>query len=542
MTTTTTPPDGPGSSDDEDPEWEVRARDPYSRDALPRLTDTEDEPLLGAELLALDAICQDTSRLYAKELRTLAPFWKDRDCDGGPDMIGEVEDVQVAVVERVDQDTAYRMIRDGHIATTQMPHMMARLESGELRASWMRDILRRTRPLTDDERHELDAQAATWDPGISHSTFTAHLRQAVASLIAARGEDPAQRAAARRQVRVEPSHEDDGLATLSMTGPAPDILAFGRRLDDAARAVQHAQRHALADGTPIPLDGAGEALLAGRPLTRAQLQFDLVLNSTFDTDRVDVPAPRFRLNVTIPAMTLMGRSDAPGILEGLMPIPADMARMLAADCPDWYRVLTDPADGVFLPLAADRYVPTRAMREHLRLRNPRCAVPGCEKSTVSGGEIDHIVEYDHEHPERGGQTEIANTHILCTRHHQLKTAGLIDPERIEDPGGEYGPAGDEGPPSGTDPPDPPTRPGTHPGRTRWDLGGDARVIADDDRDLIGPGMAIALRRAWDQYIRATTPCTRSGTAAEEGDAVPTDGQEAVPDEPSATPPEDPPPF
>src|SRR5699024_7381109 len=33
----------------------------------------------------------------------------------------------------------------------------------------------------------------------------------------------------------------------------------------------------------------------------------------------------------------------------------------------------------------------------------------------------------HTHPETGGTTEIPNLHPLCWRHHQMKTAGLLDP-------------------------------------------------------------------------------------------------------------------
>ena len=64
------------------------------------------------------------------------------------------------------------------------------------------------------------------------------------------------------------------------------------------------------------------------------------------------------------------------MLEGTIPIPPAMARELAGQSTTWYRVLTDPCTGAFLPLPAERYTPTRAMLEHLRLRSSTCAVPG----------------------------------------------------------------------------------------------------------------------------------------------------------------------
>src|SRR5699024_234663 len=83
--------------------------------------------------------------------------------------------------------------------------------------------------------------------------------------------------------------------------------------------------------------------------------------------------------------------------------------------------------GAFLPLPADRYVPTPELLEYLRLTFPVCAVPGCTRPTSWASQIDHIQEYHHTHPETGGTTEIPNLHPLCWRHHQMKTAGLLDP-------------------------------------------------------------------------------------------------------------------
>src|SRR5699024_12512692 len=62
-----------------------------------------------------------------------------------------------------------------------------------------------------------------------------------------------------------------------------------------------------------------------------------------------------------------------------------------------------------------------------RLVFPVCAVPGGYRPTSWASQIDHIQQYHHTHPENGGKTEIANLHPLCWRHHQMKTAGLLDP-------------------------------------------------------------------------------------------------------------------
>lgn len=37
--------------------------------------------------------------------------------------------------------------------------------------------------------------------------------------------------------------------------------------------------------------------------------------------------------------------------------------------------------------------------------------------------MDHVIPYDHQDPDRGGQTASDNIAALCTRHHRLKTHG-----------------------------------------------------------------------------------------------------------------------
>ena len=123
-----------------------------------------------------------------------------------------------------------------------------------------------------------------------------------------------------------------------------------------------------------------------------------------DIDPVRETSSTYRILVTVPATTLLGVDDAPAMLEGTTPIPAEQARQLAAGESTWQRILTDPITGAHLPVTAETYHPTAQMRLQLRLRHPVCAVPGCTRATVIAAEDDHIIEYDHDHPGKGGQT------------------------------------------------------------------------------------------------------------------------------------------
>jgi len=95
------------------------------------------------------------------------------------------------------------------------------------------------------------------------------------------------------------------------------------------------------------------------------------------------------INVTIDLPTLLNMAENPGQLSGYGPIPASLARELAADG-NWKRFITDPTSGEF---------------------------PGC-RYPAHRSDIDHVTPWDD-----GGKTTPENLGSLCRRHHRLKTHG-----------------------------------------------------------------------------------------------------------------------
>lgn len=71
-------------------------------------------------------------------------------------------------------------------------------------------------------------------------------------------------------------------------------------------------------------------------------------------------------------------------------------------------------------IAADSYTPSAQLRRHLIARDRTCRFPGCQ---VPGWncQIDHIQPFTTDLPS-WAQTIETNLHLLCRRHHQLKTA------------------------------------------------------------------------------------------------------------------------
>lgn len=489
------------------------------------------------ELQSLWDLGTEEASQFAVRLRAVATHWPE-----GPDPDRDLRDEAEYLVAQALRTTishASRLLGDAHKATAHLPRLLGLLEEGELPARWFTFVLRRTTDLTDAHLAEVDESIAAWDLHVEEDRFRRQLAALVRWL---RDRDEAPVAAPERSVDVFPP-DDDGTACLQIHGPGPEILALGRRLDSAARSVQQAQRQALATGEEVPFDD-GTVTDHGAAMTLARLRYEILSRSILDTGGIEVPKERFRINVTVPALTLLGVENGPGLLDGIHPLPAAMARDLAASHPTWYRILTDP-NGAFLPLPATKYTPTREMVEYLRLAYPVCAVPGCTRPTSWASQMDHIEEYNHKHPEEGGRTEIPNLHPLCWRHHQMKTAGIMDPVKesithpvtiatsLEDPSEHNDRRGD--PPPGRPPPagslteissgeELPaqaliTR--FEPGVTRWSIGSRPPRRIRDECDLITPWITGEFTTRWHQY-QERRAAHRDQRSALEDDTPPPD--------------------
>jgi hypothetical protein len=125
-------------------------------------------------------------------------------------------------------------------------------------------------------------------------------------------------------------------------------------------------------------------------------------------------APGPAVRVVVAATTLLGLDSAPGELAGHGPIPAELARAIAAQ-PDgtWQRLLTDPATGALLDVGRSRYRPPAALDEHVRTRDRTCRFPGC-RQPAQRCDLDHIRPYP------GGPTSRCNLAAECRHHHRLK--------------------------------------------------------------------------------------------------------------------------
>ncbi|MEB0268080.1 HNH endonuclease, partial [Cryobacterium sp. 10I5] len=75
-----------------------------------------------------------------------------------------------------------------------------------------------------------------------------------------------------------------------------------------------------------------------------------------------------QVNVTVPVLTLLGKSAEPGYLAGYGPIDPETARRLAAGAPSFTRLLTHPETGVVLSMGRDTYKVPAALKKWLEVR------------------------------------------------------------------------------------------------------------------------------------------------------------------------------
>ena len=121
-----------------------------------------------------------------------------------------------------------------------------------------------------------------------------------------------------------------------------------------------------------------------------------------------------RTTVTVPALTLLDRSEEPATVEGYGPIDADTARELAAGAPSWNRILTHPETGAVLSIGRDSYTVPADMRRYLEHRDQTCRHPGCNRRARKC-DLDHSLDWYYD-----GQTGTGNLAHLCAMHHHLK--------------------------------------------------------------------------------------------------------------------------
>jgi hypothetical protein len=122
---------------------------------------------------------------------------------------------------------------------------------------------------------------------------------------------------------------------------------------------------------------------------------------------------RPHIEVLIPINTLLGLDDDPCELTGYGPIPAGMARRIAADG-TWRRLLTDPTNGAVLEASTTRHDPGALVSETLLAAHPVCDWINCNRPAREC-DRDHGIPFA-----QTGTTNLADLRSYCEFHHVIK--------------------------------------------------------------------------------------------------------------------------
>ncbi|MBG6058440.1 hypothetical protein IWX89_001882 [Cryobacterium sp. MP_M3] len=300
---------------------------------------------------------------------------------------------ELAVTLRFPQRTAENLIAESRALANELPATRAALQSGEI-----------------SYRHAQVLIGQAWTvPPAGKPAFEAALLRTAGHLTASKLKYKARVLRERlhpetvlarhtvsvldRAVMIEA--EADGMASLWLYDSAERVQAAYLRLTVAALSLQ----------------GAEETRTLSQ--LRADVLTDLLLDGV--TPAGVGAGIRATVNVTVPVLTLMGRSEEPGHLEGYGPIDPDTARRLAGGAAGFTRLLTHPETGIVLSVGRDHYKVPKALKRWLRLRDETCRFPGCNKPAAHS-DLDHSLDWQFD-----GLSAHDNLAHLCPGCHGLKS-------------------------------------------------------------------------------------------------------------------------
>jgi hypothetical protein len=314
---------------------------------------------------------------------------------------------EVAALLTISERAAENLIGVSDALVSTLPATLKALGDGDISWRHATIMVDETAGLDAQSQAQLEKKTLTRPDRLTPPTFARVLRKIREEL---HPETIAQRhtkARDERGVSVEDGH--DGMSDLLIRVGTVHAHAIYNKLTVAARAI--------AD----PLD---DRTLDQR---RADI-FTHVMLATVDGEPFGVVPDEWddakfvrwfrgitaEVVVSVPVLTLLGKSDMPATLDGWVPIDPVTARVLASGAKGFERILTHPETGVVLSVGRDRYKVPKGLRRYLQIRDLTCRFPGCSMA-ARRSDIDHTLDWQFE-----GETTSGNLAHLCAGHHTLK--------------------------------------------------------------------------------------------------------------------------
>jgi 5-methylcytosine-specific restriction endonuclease McrA len=295
---------------------------------------------------------------------------------------------EVALARRDSPARGGRHLGFAKALVHEMPHTLARLESGDL-SEWRATLIVRESACLDvEDRRTLDADLCA-DPtkveGMGDKRIAAAAKEIACRLDVQAVVDRAAKAEKDRRVTIR---------------PAPDAMAYLTALLPVAQGV----------GVYAALTRAADTTFDDR--SRGQVMADTLVERV--TGRpAETPEP-VAVNLVLSDETLLGDDDSPAVIEDYGPIPASVARNLVADAlsdeqskATLRRLYRHPKTGALVGMESRSRRFPKSLAKFIRLRDQSCRTPYCDAP------IRHL---DHAQPRnRDGPTNAHNGRGACER-------------------------------------------------------------------------------------------------------------------------------
>ncbi|MDD9151929.1 DUF222 domain-containing protein [Plantibacter flavus] len=310
----------------------------------------------------------------------------------------------LAMATRTPERTVQRATNDAERLVNDAPAVLVSLEAGRISARHAQTIIDQ---LTDVPTAGRPVFLAEVLPVAEEST-NANLRKRARTLrerlhpesITAR----AVRSEAGRRVEFEPAA--DGMAWVHLFTTAPIAQGIIERVEAAAAE----SRKAGDTRTCAQLQADALAALALTGVTPEDVMTSPVLPHPIEVQEHIKPT----VQITVPALSMAGASDAPATLDGYGPIDPETAARIAVNAPSFTRILVQPETGAVLSVGRNQYRVPADLQRAVRLRDGTCRAPGCGRR-ARACDLDHSVAW-----EDGGTTDVGNLACLCRHHHRMK--------------------------------------------------------------------------------------------------------------------------
>ena len=301
---------------------------------------------------------------------------------------------EVSCALRLPERTVEGLFGEARMLVRHLPRTMSALSAGEITYRHAQVMVEEGSGLTPENLGTFERLAVPAAATTTVAAFGRVARKIRESLDPSTLEERTKAAVEKREVSLLPAR--DGMADLLLHIPAHEaVAAYSRASEQAMRMRGPNEQRTLAQ-------------------LRVDVMVDALLNGTFEA----LGGRRVRPDVfvTVPVLSLLGKSDVPANLDGYGPIAISTAAELAADAPSFVRILTHPETGAVLSVGRDRYRCPEDLKNAKRVRDGTCGMPTCSRP-AEFCDIDHTIDWA-----RDGTTSIGNLAFLCRGHHSLKHA------------------------------------------------------------------------------------------------------------------------